>query len=86
MLEGRRGKMRDEAVRGGKDTFSSGLRHYVDCMAITNVRGQYIASIFSVKDEEAYSFLMVLIICQIADVIIHCSVLMGRERKVVSDQ
>jgi hypothetical protein len=86
MLEGSRGKMRDEAVKGGKDIFSSGLRQYVDCMAITNVTGQYIASIFSVKDEAVYSFLMVLINCQIADVIFQCRVLKGRERKVVTVQ
>jgi len=61
MLEGSRGNMKDEAVKGGKDTFSSGLRQCVNFTAITNVTGQYIASIFSVKDETVYSFLMVLI-------------------------
>lgn len=57
MLEGRRGKLRDQAVKGGKDTFSYGLRQYVDCTAIITVTGPYITSIFSVKDEAAYSFL-----------------------------
>jgi len=86
MLEGSRGKMTDEAVKGGKDTFSSGLRQYVDCTAITNVTGQYIASTFSVKDEAVYSFQMVLIICQIADLIFQCRLLRGREPKVVTEQ
>ena len=69
MLEGRRDKMRDQAVKVGKGIFSYGLRQYVDCTAIITVTGQYITSTFSVKDEAAYSFLMVLIICQIAGVI-----------------
>ena len=86
MLEGSSGKMRDQAVEGGKDTFFSGLRQYVDSTAITNATEQYTASIFNVKDEAAYYFLMVLIFRQIAGVIIHCSVLRGREHKVVSDQ
>jgi len=81
MLEGCRGKMRDKAKV--VKTFSCGLRQHVDCTAISNVTGQYIAPIFSVKDEAAYSFHMVLIICQITDVISHCSVLRGREHKVV---
>jgi len=78
--------MRDKVVKGGKDTFSSGLRQYVDCTAITNVTGQYTASIFSVKDEAVYSFLMVSIICQIADIIFQCRILRERGLKVVTDQ
>jgi hypothetical protein len=86
MLEGRRGKMRDEAVKGGEDWLSSGLRHYVDCTAITSVTGQYIAPIFYVKDEAVYSVLMVIIVCQTADVIMLCRDMRRREHKVISDQ
>jgi hypothetical protein len=86
MLEGRRGKMREEAVKGGEDRLSSGLRYYVDCTAITDVTRQYTASIFSVKDEAVYSFLMVITVCQTADVIIQCRDLRRRDHKVVSDQ
>jgi hypothetical protein len=78
--------MRDKAVKGGEDRLSSILRHCVDCTTITSVTGQYIAPIFSVKDEAVYSVLMVIIVCQTLDGIIQCRDLKRREHKVVSDQ